>query len=79
MLFSRQSMKPFWQAYIWKNTLELSNLTKKKNQLDIFDDSHLVVNLIMNNFDIKGSSMAAYIAQAQLVLKHFHYQITHVP
>ncbi|KAM2286748.1 hypothetical protein ACFX1S_039183 [Malus domestica] len=34
---------------------------------------------VTNNFDAKDSSMAAYLAQTQLLLKHFHYQITQVP
>ena len=45
-------------------------------QIDIFSDSQLVVNQVTNNFDAKDSSMAAYLAQTQLLLKHFHYQIT---
>ncbi|KAM1451564.1 hypothetical protein ACFX2I_038654 [Malus domestica] len=28
---------------------------------------------VTNNFDAKDSSMAAYLAQTQLLLKHFHY------
>ncbi|KAM1798093.1 hypothetical protein ACFX12_032194 [Malus domestica] len=48
-------------------------------QIDIFSDSQLVVNQVINNFDAKDSSMAAYLAQTQLLLKHFHYQITQVP
>ncbi|KAM1656066.1 hypothetical protein ACFX2K_008255 [Malus domestica] len=48
-------------------------------QIDIFSDSQLVVNQVTNNFDAKDSSMAAYLAQTQLLLKHFHYQITQVP
>ncbi|KAM0995336.1 hypothetical protein ACFX2A_010870 [Malus domestica] len=39
----------------------------------------LVVNQVTNNFDAKDSSMAAYLAQTQLLLKHFHYQITQIP
>ncbi|KAM2322261.1 hypothetical protein ACFXTH_018949 [Malus domestica] len=31
---------------------------------------------VTNNFDAKDSSMVAYLAQTQLLLKHFHYQIT---
>ncbi|KAM2072542.1 hypothetical protein ACFX1T_040842 [Malus domestica] len=31
---------------------------------------------VTNNFNAKDSSMAAYLAQTQLLLKHFHYQIT---
>ncbi|KAM2935054.1 hypothetical protein COP2_032800 [Malus domestica] len=42
-------------------------------QIDIFSDSQLVVNQVTNNFDAKDSSMAAYMAQTQLLLKHFHY------
>ncbi|KAM2295289.1 hypothetical protein ACFX1S_035120 [Malus domestica] len=34
---------------------------------------------VTNNFDTKDSSMAAYLAQTQLLLKHFHYQITQIP
>ncbi|KAM2020098.1 hypothetical protein ACFX1T_022826 [Malus domestica] len=34
---------------------------------------------VTNNFDAKDSSMAAYLAQTQLLLKHFHYQITQIP
>ncbi|KAM1677501.1 hypothetical protein ACFX1S_037967 [Malus domestica] len=45
-------------------------------QIDIFSDSQLVVNQVTNNFDAKDSSMAAYLAQTQLLLKHFHHQIT---
>ncbi|KAM2913348.1 hypothetical protein COP2_044016 [Malus domestica] len=48
-------------------------------QIDIFSDSQLVVNQVTNNFDAKDSSMAAYLAQTRLLLKHFHYQITQVP
>ncbi|KAM1328988.1 hypothetical protein ACFX2F_013197 [Malus domestica] len=44
-------------------------------RIDIFSDSQLVVNQVTNNFDAKDSSMAAYI---QLLLKHFHYQITQI-
>ncbi|KAM2816798.1 hypothetical protein COP1_040994 [Malus domestica] len=45
-------------------------------RIDIFSDSQLVVNQVTNNFNAKDSSMAAYLAQTQLLLKHFHYQIT---
>ncbi|KAM1967413.1 hypothetical protein ACFX15_042475 [Malus domestica] len=48
-------------------------------QIDIFGDSQLVVDQVTNNFDAKDSSMAAYLAQTQLLLKHFHYQITQNP
>ncbi|KAM1024886.1 hypothetical protein ACFX15_037429 [Malus domestica] len=48
-------------------------------QIDIFSDSQLVVNQVTNNFDAKDSSMTAYLAQTQLLPKHFHYQITQVP
>ncbi|KAM1159864.1 hypothetical protein ACFX19_033555 [Malus domestica] len=48
-------------------------------QIDIFSDSQLVVNQVTNNFDAKDSSMAAYLVQTRLLLKHFHYQITQVP
>ncbi|KAM2695371.1 hypothetical protein EV1_039872 [Malus domestica] len=48
-------------------------------QIDIFSDFQLVVNQVANNFDAKDGSMAAYLAQTQLLLKHFHYQITQVP
>ncbi|KAM2145827.1 hypothetical protein ACFX1R_049339 [Malus domestica] len=48
-------------------------------RIDIFHDSQLVVNKVTNNFDDKDSSMAAYLAQTQLLLKHFHYQITQIP
>ncbi|KAM1092624.1 hypothetical protein ACFX19_020181 [Malus domestica] len=34
---------------------------------------------VTNNFNAKDSSMAAYLAQTQLLLKHFHYQITQIP
>ncbi|KAM1464574.1 hypothetical protein ACFXTO_044206 [Malus domestica] len=34
---------------------------------------------VTNNFDAKDNSMAAYLAQTQLLLKHFHYQITQIP
>ncbi|KAM1589583.1 hypothetical protein ACFX10_028457 [Malus domestica] len=37
---------------------------------------HLAVT---NNLDTKDSSMATYLAQTQLLLKHFHYQITQIP
>ncbi|KAM1647787.1 hypothetical protein ACFX2K_009274 [Malus domestica] len=47
--------------------------------LDIFSNSQLVVNQVTNNFDAKDSSMAAYLAQTQLLFKHFHYQITQIP
>ncbi|KAM1292053.1 hypothetical protein TB1_018394 [Malus domestica] len=48
-------------------------------RIDIFSDSQLVVNQVTNNFDAKDSSMAAYLAQTQLLLQHFHYQITQIP
>ncbi|KAM2134918.1 hypothetical protein ACFXTH_003767 [Malus domestica] len=48
-------------------------------QIDIFSDSQLVVNQVTNNFDAKDSSMTAYLAQTQLLLQHFHYQITQIP
>ncbi|KAM1228780.1 hypothetical protein ACFX2J_007839 [Malus domestica] len=48
-------------------------------RIDIFSDSQLVVNQVTNNFDAKDSSMAAYLVQTQLLLKHFHYQITQIP
>ncbi|KAB2629003.1 hypothetical protein D8674_033798 [Pyrus ussuriensis x Pyrus communis] len=48
-------------------------------QINIFSDSQLVVNQVTNNFDAKDNSMAAYLAQTQLLLKHFHYHITQVP
>ncbi|KAM2939235.1 hypothetical protein FF1_038931 [Malus domestica] len=48
-------------------------------RIDIFSDSQLVVNQVTNNFDAKDSSMAAYMAQTQLLLKHFHYQIIQIP
>ncbi|KAM2704457.1 hypothetical protein EV1_033783 [Malus domestica] len=48
-------------------------------RIDIFSDSQLVVNQVTNNFDAKDSFMAAYLAQTQLLLKHFHYQITQIP
>ncbi|XP_048432389.1 uncharacterized protein LOC125473522 [Pyrus x bretschneideri] len=48
-------------------------------QINIFSDSQLVVNQVTNNFDAKDNSMAAYLAQTHLLLKHFHYQITQVP
>ncbi|XP_070660455.1 uncharacterized protein [Malus domestica] len=47
--------------------------------IDIFSDSQLVVNQVTNNFDVKDSSIATYLAQTQLLLKHFHYQITQIP
>ncbi|KAM2633640.1 hypothetical protein EV1_024239 [Malus domestica] len=47
-------------------------------RIDIFSDSQLVVNQVTNNFDAKDSSMAAYLAQTQLLLQHFHYQITQI-
>ncbi|KAM2054673.1 hypothetical protein EV2_004350 [Malus domestica] len=34
---------------------------------------------VSNKFDVNDSSMAAYLAQTQLLLKHFHYQITQIP
>ncbi|KAM2561478.1 hypothetical protein TB1_012544 [Malus domestica] len=41
---------------------------------------HLAKHLgVTNNFDAKDSSMAAYLAQTQLLLKHLHYQITQIP
>ncbi|KAM2069226.1 hypothetical protein ACFX16_000758 [Malus domestica] len=48
-------------------------------RIDIFSDFQLMVNQATNNFDAKDSSMAAYLAQTQLLLKHFHYQITQIP
>ncbi|KAM2087214.1 hypothetical protein ACFX1R_024666 [Malus domestica] len=48
-------------------------------RIDIFSDSQLVVNQVTNNFDAKDSSMVAHLAQTQLLLKHFHYQITQIP
>ncbi|KAM2951284.1 hypothetical protein COP2_000801 [Malus domestica] len=48
-------------------------------RIDIFSDSQLVVNQVTNNFNAKDSSMVAYPAQTQLLLKHFHYQITQIP
>ncbi|KAM2273774.1 hypothetical protein ACFX1S_043664 [Malus domestica] len=48
-------------------------------RIDIFSDSQLVVDQVTNNFDAKDNSMAAYLAQTQLLLKHFHYQITQIP
>ncbi|KAM2212653.1 hypothetical protein ACFX1S_022927 [Malus domestica] len=48
-------------------------------RISIFSDSQLVVNQVTNNFDAKDSSMATYLAQTQLLLKHFHYQITQIP
>ncbi|KAM1043597.1 hypothetical protein ACFX2A_035646 [Malus domestica] len=48
-------------------------------QIDIFSDSQLVVNQVTNKFNAKDSSMAAYLAQTQLLLQHFHYQITQIP
>ncbi|KAM1833455.1 hypothetical protein ACFX13_023276 [Malus domestica] len=48
-------------------------------RIDIFNDSQLVVNQVTNNFDAKDSSMVVYLAQTQLLLKHFHYQITQIP
>ncbi|KAM1829884.1 hypothetical protein ACFX14_022644 [Malus domestica] len=44
-------------------------------RIDIFSDSQLVVNQVTNNFDAKDNSMALYLAQTQLLLKHFHYLI----
>ncbi|KAM1184731.1 hypothetical protein COP2_014453 [Malus domestica] len=38
-----------------------------------------MVNQVTNNFDAKDSSMAAYLAQTQLLLKHYNYQITQIP
>ncbi|KAM2869748.1 hypothetical protein FF1_017623 [Malus domestica] len=34
---------------------------------------------VTNNFDAKDSSMVAYLAHTQLLLKHFHYHITQIP
>ncbi|KAM2661537.1 hypothetical protein EV2_023834 [Malus domestica] len=34
---------------------------------------------VTNNFDAKDSSMVAYLAQTQLLLRPFHYQITQIP
>ncbi|KAM2042051.1 hypothetical protein ACFX16_035790 [Malus domestica] len=48
-------------------------------RIDIFSDSQLVVNQVTNNFDVKDISMASYLAQTQLLLKHFNYQITQIP
>ncbi|KAM2729200.1 hypothetical protein EV1_000619 [Malus domestica] len=48
-------------------------------RIDIFSDSQLVVNQVTNNLDVNDSFMAAYLAQTQLLLKHFYYQITQVP
>ena len=48
-------------------------------RIDIFSASQLVVNQVTNEFDAKDSSMAAHLAQTQLLLKHFHYQITQIP
>ncbi|KAM1584308.1 hypothetical protein ACFX1Z_037303 [Malus domestica] len=48
-------------------------------RIDIFSDSQWVVDQVTNNFDTKDSSMAAYLAQTQLLLQHFHYQITQIP
>ncbi|KAM1790886.1 hypothetical protein ACFX12_034909 [Malus domestica] len=48
-------------------------------RIDIFSDSQLVVNQVTNKFNTKDSSMAAYLAQTQLLLQHFHYQITQIP
>ncbi|KAM2932232.1 hypothetical protein FF1_040327 [Malus domestica] len=48
-------------------------------QIEIISDSQLVVNQVTNNFDAKDNSMVAYLAKTQLLLKHFHYQITQVP
>ncbi|KAM1486350.1 hypothetical protein ACFX2I_000558 [Malus domestica] len=48
-------------------------------RIDIFSDSQLVVNQVTNNFDANDSSMATYLAQTQLLLKHLHYQITQIP
>ncbi|KAM1121868.1 hypothetical protein PS2_003486 [Malus domestica] len=39
-------------------------------RINIFNDSQLVVNQVTNNFDAKDNSMAAYLAQTQLLLKH---------
>ncbi|TQE00302.1 hypothetical protein C1H46_014029 [Malus baccata] len=47
-------------------------------RIDIFNNSQLVVNQVTNNFDAKDSFMVAYLAQTQLLLKHFHYQITQI-
>ncbi|KAM2102060.1 hypothetical protein FF2_000394 [Malus domestica] len=48
-------------------------------RIDIFNDFQFVVNQVTNNFDAKDSSMAAYLAQTQLLLMHFHYRITQIP
>ncbi|KAM2589506.1 hypothetical protein TB1_046427 [Malus domestica] len=48
-------------------------------RIDIFSDSQLVVNQVTNNFYAKDNFMAAYLAQTQLLLQHFHYQITQIP
>ncbi|KAM1050376.1 hypothetical protein ACFX13_032858 [Malus domestica] len=37
-------------------------------RIDIFSESQFVVNQVTNNFDAKDSSMAAYLAQTQLLL-----------
>ncbi|KAM2856592.1 hypothetical protein PS2_000929 [Malus domestica] len=51
----------------------------KVKRIDIFSDFQLVVNQVNNNFDAKDSSMATYLAQTQLLLKHLHYEITQIP
>ncbi|KAM2312317.1 hypothetical protein ACFXTH_022736 [Malus domestica] len=48
-------------------------------RIDIFSDSQFVVNQVTNNFDAKDNSMVTYLAQTQLLLKHFHYQIIQIP
>ncbi|KAM2885337.1 hypothetical protein COP2_012528 [Malus domestica] len=48
-------------------------------RIHIFNDSQLMVNQVTNNFDANDSSVAVYLAQTQLLLKHFHYQITQIP
>ncbi|KAM3000873.1 hypothetical protein FF2_037235 [Malus domestica] len=39
----------------------------------------LAKHLGVKRIDIFSDSMAAYLAQTQLLLKHFHYQITQIP
>ncbi|KAM1587440.1 hypothetical protein ACFX10_026594 [Malus domestica] len=79
----RKSRKPYLMndAHMVQTLIAGLRLAKHLGvkRIDIFNDSQLVVNQVTNNFDAKDSSMVAYLAQTQLLLKHFHYQITQIP
>ncbi|KAM1807634.1 hypothetical protein ACFX11_030613 [Malus domestica] len=76
---SARKLRPYFQAHfiIVLTNHPLQQILLKR--IDIFSDSQLVVNQVTNNFDANDSSMVAYLAQTQLLLKHFHYQITQIP